>query len=286
VTSRTPSPDDPAPEGADQPGAPQAGSGPAATDSAPTREAPGEEESTAPAPHGRGPAEQGAGGRAAPGGQGPGGQGPGGQGPGGQGPGGQGPGGPPGRGGSDHGPAGRSPVRAPAGPGPGRGGPDHDSAPTEQLRIDRSDRQDAARDESLDALARPIDDTSLRERLRRPGMARSTRVLLLLVAAVALFGLGALVGRVTAPETGPGSAAPAVGVLEGVDAGSGTGGYPIITVRAADGTTTTLRTSAGTVVAVPRPAGPASLTTGQQVTVTAERGTDGALTATRVDVPR
>lgn len=183
------------------------------------------------------------------------------------------------------GPAGRSPVRAPAGPDAGRG-PHHDSTPTEQLRIDRSDRQDAARDESLDALARPIDDTSLGERLRRPGMARSTRVLLLLVGAVVLFGIGALVGRVTAPETGPGSAAPAVGVLEGVDAGSGTGGYPIITVRAADGTTTTLRTSAGTVVAVPRPAGPASLTAGQQVTVTAERGTDGALTATRVDVPR
>ena len=246
MTSRTPSPDDPAPEGADQPVAPRAGSGPAPADPRPTRHAPGDEVSAQ------------AGGDHG--------------------------------GGQDRGPAGRSPVRPPAGPGSGpyRGdGGDHDhSAPTEQLRIDRTDRQDAARDESLEALARPIDDTSLRERLRRPGMARSTRVLLLLVAAVVLFGIGALVGRATAPETGPGSAAPAVGVLEGVDAGSGTGGYPIITVRGADGTTTTLRTSAGTVVAVPRPAGAASLTTGQQVTVTAERGSDGAHTATRVDVPR
>ena len=56
-------------------------------------------------------------------------------------------------------------------------------------------------------------------------------------------------------------------------------------VGAGDGTQTALRTTAGTSVAVPRPDGPAGLLVGQQVTVHAERGTDGAITAVRVDVP-
>lgn len=58
-----------------------------------------------------------------------------------------------------------------------------------------------------------------------------------------------------------------------------------MTVRTGDGTLTPLRTTAGTSVAVPRPGGPAGLRVGQQVTVHAERGADGAITAVRVDVP-
>ena len=138
-------------------------------------------------------------------------------------------------------------------------------------------------DDTLAAIDRPIDDVPLRDRLTRRGTARSTRILLVLVAVVVVFGVGALVGRATAPATGPGSVPPTVGVVDGVV--STTSG-PVVTVRAPDGTLTTLRTSPGTVVAVPRAGGPGSVSAGESVTVTAERGADGALTATRIDVPR
>ncbi len=136
---------------------------------------------------------------------------------------------------------------------------------------------------SLDALAQPLDDVPLRERLARPGVARSTRWLLGIAAAVVLVGLGALVGRASAPATGPGSEPATVGVVDGVVS---TPAGPVITVRAADGTVTTLRTSPRTVVGVPQPGGPGGVGVGQQVTITTERGADGLLGATRIDVPR
>lgn len=136
---------------------------------------------------------------------------------------------------------------------------------------------------SLDALAQPLDDVPLRERLARPGVARSTRWLLGIAAAVVLVGLGALVGRASAPATGPGSEPAAVGVVDGVVS---TPAGPVITVRAADGTVTTLRTSPRTIVGVPQPGGPGGVGVGQQVTITTERGADGLLGATRIDVPR
>jgi hypothetical protein len=132
-------------------------------------------------------------------------------------------------------------------------------------------------------LDQPVDDRDLATRLRRPGLARSTRVLLRLLGAVVCLALGAFVGRATAPDTGPGSVPDLLGVVESVQPTGG--GYPIITVRSGDGTLTPLRTTAGTSVAVPRLDGPAGLRAGQQVTVHAERGVDGAITAVRVDVP-
>ena len=134
---------------------------------------------------------------------------------------------------------------------------------------------------SLDALDRPLDDVPLRDRLTRPGMARSTRVLLGIVLAVVLIGLGALVGRASAPASGSEPGSPVVGVVDGVVS---TPGGAVITVRAADGTLTTLRTSPGTVVAGPQTGGGVGV--GERVTVTSERGADGELTATRLDVPR
>lgn len=146
-----------------------------------------------------------------------------------------------------------------------------------------SSRDASSRDTALEALDTPLDGSSLQERLARPGMARSTRILLAVAAAVILFGLGALVGRLTAPATTATAPPAAVGVVDGIDRATGS---PLITVREADGSTTTVRTTAGTVVAVPRPGGPGGVSTGEQVTVTSEIGPDGALTATRIDVPR
>jgi hypothetical protein len=156
--------------------------------------------------------------------------------------------------------------RPPQGPPPGR--------PPE-----RSPDQERA----AAVLDQPVDDRDLATRLRRPGLARSTRVLLLVLGAVVCLALGAFVGRATAPDTGPGSVPDLLGVVESVQPTGG--GYPIVTIRSGDGTLTPLRTTAGTSVAVPRPDGPAGLRAGQQVTVHAERGADGAITAVRVDVP-
>lgn len=139
------------------------------------------------------------------------------------------------------------------------------------------------RAEAVAVLDRPIDDSDLHSRIRRPGLARSTRLLLLLLGAVVVFGLGTLVGRFTAPDTGPGSVPGLVGTVESVAPGaSGTGQ---LTVRDAEGELTVLQTSSGTVVAVPRPTGLTGLRPGEQVTVTAERDPSGVISATRVDVP-
>lgn len=173
-----------------------------------------------------------------------------------------------------------SPSPQPAfGPGTGRdGGPapgwdDPDRAPTSEQR----------RAAAAGVLDRPVDDVSLRDRLARPGMARSTRILLLILGAVVFFGLGGLVGRATAPATGPGSVPPTVGVVEAVDVTPS--GFPVLTVRAPDGTLTPLQTTAGTVVAVPRGTGLQALHAGQQVTITGERDQRGQVIATRVDLP-
>jgi hypothetical protein len=132
-------------------------------------------------------------------------------------------------------------------------------------------------------LDEPIDDSELADRIRRPGLARSTRILLAVLAAVVLLALGALIGRVTAPDTGPGSLPDVLGIVESVS--SDTGGFPQITVRTGDGGLTVLQTTSGTRVAVPRPEGLGALRVGQQVTVSGERNGVGTLTATRVDLP-
>lgn len=163
-----------------------------------------------------------------------------------------------------------------------RSDPPPRAAPTvEQERP--ADTRDDEQDHAATVLDQPVDNVDLATRLRRPGLARSTRILLLVLGGIVCLALGAFVGRATAPDTGPGSVPDLLGVVESVQPTGG--GFPIVTVRSGDGTQTALRTTAGTSVAVPRPDGPAGLRVGQQVTVHAERGTDGAITAVRVDVP-
>ncbi|GLZ48653.1 hypothetical protein Acsp06_48380 [Actinomycetospora sp. NBRC 106375] len=157
------------------------------------------------------------------------------------------------------------------------------SAPAPSPRPSAPDGPRTSQDRAAEVLDRPVDDMDLATRLRRPGLARSTRILLLVLGAVACLAIGTFIGRATAPDTGPGSVPDVLGVVESVQPTGG--GFPIVTVRAGDGTQSVLRTTAGTDVAVPRPGGPAGLRPGQQVTVHAERGADGAVTAVRVDVP-
>jgi hypothetical protein len=132
-------------------------------------------------------------------------------------------------------------------------------------------------------LDRPVDDVPLRDRLARPGMARSTRILLLVLGAVVFLAIGLFGGRATAPATGPGSVAPVLGTVESVDLTPS--GFPVLTIRAADGTLTPLQTTPGTVVATPLTTGVAGVRTGQQVTITGERDQRGQIIATRVDLP-
>ncbi|MCD2190792.1 hypothetical protein [Actinomycetospora soli] len=132
-------------------------------------------------------------------------------------------------------------------------------------------------------LDRPVDDVPLRDRLSRPGMARSTRILLLVLGAVVFLAIGLFVGRATAPATGPGSVPPLLGTVESVDITPS--GFPVLTVRGADGTLTPLQTTPGTVVATPVTTGVAAVRTGQQVTITGERDQRGQIIATRVDLP-
>jgi hypothetical protein len=166
-------------------------------------------------------------------------------------------------------------------PMPPRSGQDGMPPPSGQDEDLRSaeDRRAAA----VAILDEPLDDTDLSERIRRPGLARSTRILLAVLAAVVLLALGALIGRLTAPDTGPGSLPDVLGIVESVS--SDTGGFPQITVRTGDGGLTVLQTTSGTRVAVPRPEGLGALRVGQQVTVSGERNGVGTLTATRVDLP-
>lgn len=162
--------------------------------------------------------------------------------------------------------------------------PPRSTRTAEQERPDPAHEDDRTQqDHAASVLDEPVDDVDLATRLRRPGLARSTRILLLVLGAIVCVALGALIGRATAPDTGQGSVPDLLGVVESVQPTGG--GYPIVTIRSGDGTQTALRTTAGTSVAVPRPDGPAGLRVGQQVTVHAERGTDGAITAVRVDVP-
>ena len=137
-------------------------------------------------------------------------------------------------------------------------------------------------DTAVSVLDRPADDVPLRERLARPGLARSTRILLLVLGAVVFLALGALLGRATAPATGPGSVPPTVGVVEAVDVTPS--GFPVLTVRGADGTLTPLQTTPGTIVAVPQGAGLVGVRSGTQVTITGERDQRGQIIATRVDL--
>ncbi|MDL5157668.1 hypothetical protein [Actinomycetospora termitidis] len=132
-------------------------------------------------------------------------------------------------------------------------------------------------------LDRPVDEVPLRDRLSRPGMARSTRILLLVLGAIVFLAIGLFIGRATAPATGPGSVPPVLGVVESVDITPS--GFPVLTVRAADGTLTPLQTTPGTIVAVPEATGVARVRQGQQVTITGERDQRGQIIATRVDLP-
>jgi hypothetical protein len=157
--------------------------------------------------------------------------------------------------------------------GPARGWEDRSEAPTSESRPPTS----------AEVLDRPMDDSDVRERLNRPGMARSTRILLLILGAVVFLGAGLLIGRATAPPTGPGSVPPTLGVIEAVD--TPPGGSPVVTVRGADGTLTALQTTPGTVVATPSAAGNGALRVGESVTVTGERDQRGETIATRVDLP-
>ena len=136
---------------------------------------------------------------------------------------------------------------------------------------------------SAEVLDKPMDDSDVRERLNRPGMARSTRILLLVLGAIIFLGAGLLIGRYTAPPTGPGSVPPTLGTIEAVD--TPPGGSPVVTVRGADGSLTALQTTPGTVVATPSAAGNGALRVGSQVTVTGERDERGETIATRVDLP-
>ncbi|HEY2194189.1 MAG TPA: hypothetical protein VGH76_18075 [Actinomycetospora sp.] len=136
---------------------------------------------------------------------------------------------------------------------------------------------------SAEVLDRPMDDTDVRDRLNRPGVARSTRILLLVLGAVVFLGAGMLIGRATAPATGPGSVPPTVGVIAAVD--TPPGGSPVVTVRAADGTQSALQTTPGTIVATPAANGNGALVVGAQVTITGERDQRGQTIATRVDLP-
>ena len=154
--------------------------------------------------------------------------------------------------------------------------PDRDGGPGQGWESGSDDRT------AVGVLDRPADDVPLRERLARPGLARSTRILLLVLGAVVFFGLGALLGRATAPATGPGSVPPTVGVVEAVDVTPS--GFPVLTVRAADGTLTPLQTTPGTIVAIPQGAGLVGVRSGTQVTITGERDQRGQIIATRVDL--
>lgn len=178
------------------------------------------------------------------------------------------------------------PIHTPS-PQP-RFGPDttgRDGGPARGWEEDRSitSRTESRPPTSAEVLDQPMDDTDVRERLNRPGMARSTRILLLVLGAVVFLGAGLLIGRYTAPPTGPGSVPPTLGVIEAVD--TPPGGSPVVTVRGADGTLTALQTTPGTVVATPSAVGNGALRVGESVTVTGERDQRGETIATRVDLP-
>ncbi len=178
------------------------------------------------------------------------------------------------------------PIRTPSPQpafGPGMGGRDGGPARGWEDSPTTTAAEASPPPSSAEVLDRPMDDTTVSDRLTRPGMARSTRILLLVLGAVVFLAVGLLVGRATAPATGPGSVPNAVGVIASVD--TPPGGSPVGTLRAADGTLTALQTTPGTIVATPAAAGNQALRVGSQVTITGERDKRGETIATRVDLP-
>lgn len=159
--------------------------------------------------------------------------------------------------------------------------PGDDTTPeTERLPTSgasESSRTSAERAQAIAVLDEPLDDKDLGEQIRRPGMSRSTKLLLGLLAAVVLVAIGTFVGRATAPDTGPGSSPDVVGTVESVGAGGSQ-----LTVRAADGSLVVLAATPGTAVGVSRPGGVPGLRPGERVTVGAEVNKVGSLDATNV----
>lgn len=139
---------------------------------------------------------------------------------------------------------------------------------------------DDRRADAVTTLDEPLDSGDLVARVHRPGLARSTRLLLTVLAAVALLALGSWIGRATAPRTGPGSMPDVVGTVQSV-----TGGVDgQITVRAPDGTMTVFTTTSGTKVAVARPGGIGAVQPGQNVTVSSQQDRLGSTEATLVQL--
>jgi hypothetical protein len=136
-------------------------------------------------------------------------------------------------------------------------------------------------DSSLVELDEPIDDQTLESRMVRRGMARSTRWLLVAIAVIAVFAVGALIGRATAPAPAGPASPPLAGVVESLDpAPNGA----TLTLRSGDVTLTTMLTTPGTRVSVVRRDGMANLSRGTNVEVSTQGGLDGSLTATRIDL--
>lgn len=136
-------------------------------------------------------------------------------------------------------------------------------------------------DGSLAVLDEPIDRRGIGELLNRPGLARSTRRLLVVLAVVVVFAAGALLGRVTAPAPRGPQDPPLTGAVESVDP---VAGGTVLTLRGPDGALTTVRTTAGTRLATLRTGDPTTLGRDVVVEVGAVQGDDGSLTATRIDV--
>ena len=134
---------------------------------------------------------------------------------------------------------------------------------------------------SLAALDEPIDRRGIGELLDRPGLARSTRRLLVALGVVLLLAVGAFVGRVTAPAPRGAQDPPLVGAIESVDP---VRGGTVLTLRGADGNLTAVRTTPGTRLATVRVGDPTTLGLGIAVEVGAVQADDGSLTATRIDV--
>ncbi len=154
---------------------------------------------------------------------------------------------------------------------------DDDRATPATARHERPDDPDG----SLALLDEPLDRRGIAELLNRPGLARSTRRLIVVLAVVIVFALGALLGRATAPDPRGPEDPPLAGTVESVDP---VAGGTVLTLRGADGALTAVRTTAGTRVATLRADGPTSLGRGVAVDVGAVQGDDGSLTATQIDV--
>ncbi|MCD2191963.1 hypothetical protein LQ327_00980 [Actinomycetospora endophytica] len=139
---------------------------------------------------------------------------------------------------------------------------------------------DERRADAVATLDEPLDSGDLVARVHRPGLARSTRLLLTVLAVVALLALGTWIGRATVRRTGPGSMPDVVGTVE-----SATGGANgQITVRAPDGTMTVFITTSGTKVAVASPGGIGGVEPGQNVTVSSQQDRLGGTEATLVQL--